>query len=260
MVFPLTADTLEYGFVIDGFGAHSSRTIMLHELTLLLAACPMAYGLADYARAILDNNVLLKKTDVTRRESVRRLRALYSLDRKHVLFRALRDLWSFDQDAQPMLALLCAMARDPILRATAPVVLAARPGDVVAAGMLSAAVNQRYPGRLNQTTLATIGRNAASSWTQSSHLQGRTYKIRRAASSCLASVAYALFLGYLCGQRGEALFQTDWVKLLDTPLDLLHDRAFRAAQQGWLEYRHTGAVTEIGFTYLLRPEAGGESA
>jgi len=47
-----------YGFVSDGLGAHSSRTMMLAELRLLLEACPPATDLAGYRTAILDDNVL----------------------------------------------------------------------------------------------------------------------------------------------------------------------------------------------------------
>jgi hypothetical protein len=68
------------------------------------------------------------------------------------------------------------------------------------------------------------------------------------------SVAYALLLGYLCGERGEALFQTPWAQLLDAPPYVLHELAFQASREGWLEYRRTGGVTEVGFSYLLRQE------
>jgi len=232
---------------------------MLQELTLLLAKCPADSDFSVYKSAILKDNVLLKRTDTTRRESVRRLRELYSLDKNLVLFRSLRNLWEFNQQAQPMLAFLCAIARDPMLRATASVICAASPGDTVTAEMISHTIGEQYPSRFNKTTLANIGRHAASSWAQSGHLQGRTNKIRRQAPSYPVSVTYALLLGYLCGQRGEALFNTGWAQLLDASPALLHEQAFQAARQGWLEYRHAGAVTEIGFSYLLCQEFGGQN-
>jgi hypothetical protein len=209
-----------------------------------------------YQAAIMDDNALLKRTGATRRESVRRLRELYSLDRKLVLFRALRDLWDFDLPARPMLALLCAVARDPLLRASASVILATQPGRFVDAAIIAEAIGRQYPGRFNQTSRASIGRHAASSWTQSGHLQGRSNKVRGKAQSHPTSVAYALLLGYLCGSRGEALFSTAWAQLLDAPPHMLHEQAFLASQRGWLEYRHAGTVTEIGFSYLLRKEPG----
>ena len=45
-------------------------------------------------------------------------------------------------------------------------------------------------------------------------------------------------------------------QLLDAPPHTLHEQAFLASQRGWLEYRHAGTVTEIGFSYLLRKEPG----
>ena len=240
------------GFILGGLGAHSSRTIMLTEMEWLLCAVPASSGIQTYDAAILKDNALLKRTDSTRIESFRRLRELYGLNKHLVLFRVLRDLWEYEPAAQPMLALLCATARDPMLRATATAILSAHLGGVVTPDAISEAVDKQYPGRLNKTTLANIGRHAASSWTQSGHLRGRTHKVRVATQSYPTSVTYALFLGYLCGSRGEALFHMDWARLLDSPLDSLHEHAFLASQQGWLHYRHAGAVTEIVFSYLLR--------
>jgi hypothetical protein len=257
-MFRVPESALAYGFANDPAGTHGSRTMMLAELRLLLAARPATASMQDYRQAILEDNVLLKKTLATRRESLRRLRELYALNRRILLFRALRDLWEGDVGAQPMLALLCACARDPILRATAGMILTLPLGGQVTPQMISAAAEESFPGRWNPTMLANIGRNAASSWRQSGHLAGRLTKVRARAEGRPAAVAYALFLGYLCGERGEGLFDTLWARLLDAPLHLIHDQAFTASQQGWLEYRHTGMVTEIGFRYLLRTGGAGE--
>ena len=65
------------------------------------------------------------------------------------------------------------------------------------------------------------------------------------------SVTFALLLGYFCGTRGELLFHTNWAKLLDTPIHELHNKAQLASNQGWLEYRETGSITDISFNHLL---------
>ena len=251
-MIPSTATS--YGFIIDGLGAHGSRTIMLAELHLLLAACPPDSRLDDYGSAIMDDNVLLKNTWATRKESFRRLRELYSLSSDLIIFRALRDLWEHEPQAQPLLALLCAAGRDPILRVTSGPVLTADAGDHVSAHQISKAISQAFPDRLNENTLASIGRHAASSWTQSGHLTGRSNKVRTRVTSYPTSVAYALLLGFLCGSRGEALFDTFWIHLLDTPKHLLHDQAFLASRYGWIDYRHSGTVTDISFAHLLRDD------
>ena len=71
----------------------------------------------------MDENLLGKPTATTRRITFERLRELYGLDPSLLVFRALRDVWDADESAQPLLALLCATARDPILRAMTPFVL-----------------------------------------------------------------------------------------------------------------------------------------
>jgi hypothetical protein len=248
--FPETV--LKLGFTNGPGGTHTSRTMMLAELQLLLAACPSTADYDDYKTAVVDDNVLLKTTISTRIRTLRGLRELYALKPQIVLFRALRDLWDEDAEAQPLLALLCAVARDPLLRATSKLILDTPAGAAVTPEMLLEVVDDRFPDRYNPRTLLKIGRNAASSWQKSGHLSGRQHKVRVRAESRPTTVAYAFLLGYLCGSKGEALFQTLWARLLDAPAHTLHDHAFNASQQGYLEYRHTGAVTDIGFNYLLR--------
>jgi len=242
----------EFGFVNEPVGTHGSRTMMLAELRLLLAACQMSTSLEEYRSAIVDENVLLKKTVTTRKDSFRRLRELYALNKNILLFRALRDLWDDDIQAQPLLALLCAVARDPLLKGTAEPILAIPTGETVTPTMTTEAVNASFPNRYSPKTLKSTGQNAISSWQQAGLLSGKLHKVRVRAESRPASVAYALLLGYLSGARGEALFQTLWCRLLDTPVHVLHEQAFAASQRGWIEYRHMGDVTEIGFRYLLR--------
>jgi hypothetical protein len=252
LLFPIPETATSYGFVIDGLGTHSSRTMMLDELRLLLASCPPTTGSDGYRTAIVDDNVLLKKTGVTREKSLRHLRELYGLDPSVPMFRALRDLWDQDTQGQPLLALLCAIARDPSLRATTQVILNAPESTIVTSEMMAKAVEEHHPRRLMASTLATISRNTASSWTQSGHLVGRTGKVRAMVQSHPIVLAYALLLGHFCDVRGEALFHTLWTKVLDTPIHRLQEQAILASQQGWLEYRQSGAVTEITFDYLLR--------
>jgi len=251
-VIPTIPNTAaQYGFTIEGLGTHSSRTMMLAELRLLLAACPPTTGQAAYRAAIEEDNVLLKRTQSTRTKSFRHLRELYGLDPNMRIFAALRALWPSLEEAQPMLAMLCALARDPSLRATAPAVLPLSPGSPVTSHRLAVAAAEAYPGLSKETTLSKIGRNAGSSWTQSGHVVGRTNKTRVPAPCHPTSVAYALLLGHLCGARGKGLFHTFWTQVLDQPVPVLEELATVASRQGWLEYRHTGAVTEITFNLLL---------
>jgi hypothetical protein len=250
-------EALIFGFENDPVGTHISRTIMLADLQLLLAACDSAAKVAAYRSAVVDENVLLKPTLTTRKRSFWRLRELYRFDSQVLLFQTLRDLWDDDGTAQPLLALLCATARDPILRSTAATIQSVPAGVEVTSHMLAEAVQVAFPDRYNATSLASIGRNTASSWQQSGHLRGKLHKVRAQAESRPAAVAYALLLGNLCGARGEALFHTLWAELLDAPVYALHEQAFAASQHGWLEYRRAGDVTDISFRHLLREQDRG---
>jgi hypothetical protein len=225
---------------------------MLAELRLLLSACPASATLEDYRAAVLERNVLMKNTSAARKESFRRLREFYALNLQTPLFRALLDLWNDDMQSQPMLAFFCAMARDPLLRATAEMIIGTSVGAQVTPHLFTDTVSRTFPKRYSPNVLAGMGRRIASSWQQSGHLQGRLHKIRFQAHVAPASLAYALFLGYLCDVRGEVLFQTLWCQLLDAPIHTLHDLALIASQRGWIDYRHAGGITEVEFRYLLR--------
>jgi hypothetical protein len=164
----------------------------------------------------------------------------------------LRELWEWEIEAQPLLALLCAAARNGVLRGTAAAILVAGTGETVTPRMLVEAAMGDGAERWNAVTKGAIGRNAAASWLQSGHLSGHSTKVRVRAVCRPAATAYALLLGYLCGERGEGLFRTFWARLLDATAEELHGQAFAASQRGWLEYRHAGGVTDVGFRRLLR--------
>ena len=63
-------------------------------------------------------------------------------------------------------------------------------------------------------------------------------------------------LGHLEGVRGAALFDTIWARALDHPRHHLFEIAAVAAQRSLIDFRHSGGVTDVGFTELLRPMEG----
>lgn len=245
---------IKNGFVTSSLGAHLARTIMVDELSYLFGTCDATLETPGYRKTIVDENVLLKKTAGTRVESYRRLHQLYGLHPSLLIFRAMRELWTYTNPSRPLLALLCALGRDPVLRCTADLLIETPEGGNLTAKSFEAIIEKKYPGRLNPKTLASAGRNVASSWTQSGHLQGATEKTRRLVVAEPVVVAYGLLLAYLAGARGDALFESDWLKILDTPTHTARTFAQQAAQQGWLEYRHSGQVTDITFHHFLAEE------
>ena len=96
---------------------------MLDELSQLLEVVSGEAHRQDYVDAVTHGNCLGKRTAATRQLSLQRLTELYGLDGRLLLFRALRSLWGRHLSSRPLLALLLALARDPLLRATAGAVI-----------------------------------------------------------------------------------------------------------------------------------------
>ncbi len=236
-------------------GTNTSHTIVVGALAALLDALPATAPRTAYEQAALEANVLGKDTDGARRRSYRYLRELYLLRPDSLLFRALRDLWPVDPHARPLLAGLCALARDAVFRASSAAITNSSPGDTLGSVDLADAVGEQFPASYSAGTLAKIGRNTFSSWEQTGHLAAaeRATKIRTRAACRPADVAYALLLGYVEGVRGQGLFETLWARVLDQRPSHLLDLASTASQHGLLEMRHAGGVIEVGFRELLRP-------
>ena len=244
-----------HGFRIKPTGTHLSRTIMLPDLRAALAAgadCPRP---EQYETAIVDRNVLMKPTVKSSQMSFARLRELYGFDTDLRIFRALTDMWTSDPAAQPQLALLCATARDPILRAITPCVLELPFGTAITPQSIAEEADRQFPGKFEPGSLQRLGRNAASSWTQAGLLQGRQKKTRVRITAGMLAVAYGLLLGDLCGIRGQALFGTLWVRMLDASPHELRQHALRASREGWIDYRAAGDVVEVTFRHLMRESA-----
>lgn len=239
-------------------GATTSHTIVVPALQQLLSGAGVQASSADYERAVLEENVLGKDTVESRRRTLRYLRELYLLRSDALLFRALCDLWTDDPAGQPLLAGLCALARDSVFRASAPAIFASEPGDEVTSADLSETVAKTFPDSYSESTLGKIGRNTASSWEQTGHLEAiaRTTKARTRAVCTPSTTAYALLLGHLEGVEGAALFDTIWARALDRPRAHLFDLAVLASQRSLIDFRHSGGITEVKFSELLRPMEG----
>ena len=236
-----------WGFRSGEGGTHSSRTIMLDELSQLLDSAPAEAVRADYARAVMDDNCLGKRTAANRTHSLQRLTELYGLDPRLVLFRALRDLWERHDSSRPLLALLLALARDPLLRATAAPVLRTPAGHEFARQPMKDSLSEVAGERLNEDILDKVVRNASSSWTQSGHLQGRSRKTRQRVQATPAATMYALLIGFGSGRRGRLLFETPWCAVLDAGADQLVERAWEAKRLGLLDLKQSGAMIDVSF-------------
>ena len=240
-----------WGFRTGRRGTHTSRTIMLNELTQLLDVVPADAPHGQYVEAIVDGNCLGKPTAVTRKTSAQRLTELYGLDTRVTLFRALRHLWADDEAARPALALLLALARDPLLRASARAVLATPIGQEFSRQPMKDDLAATVEDRLSPATLDTVVRNASASWTQSGHLQGRSRKSRQRVRATPAAVAYALLIGSAVGFGAHDLYDSPWVVVTDARLDEFLQLFRKARVLNLLEFKQAGKMTDLSFPALV---------
>ena len=244
------ADLERAGFRLGARGTHTSRTIMLRDLEDLFASVPADADRAEYVDAVVRDNVLGKQTAATRRLSFQRLRELYGLDPRIPLFRVLRRLWDSDTAGRPRLALLTAMARDPLLTATAPVVVLLHIGDEMMRSSLLAQLRETVGDRLNDAVLDKVARNAASSWVQAGFLRGRVRKVRCRVEPTPGTVAMALWLGRLEGYAIGRLLDSPWARICGGRGQELLPFALKAGQLGYIRARAAAGIVSIDPTIL----------
>lgn len=244
------SDAERAGFRFGAKGTHTSRTMMFEELNAVFAVAGGRSRRQDYMTAIVEDNCLAKPTTSTRRLTNQRLGELYGLDPSIPLFRVFRRLWDIDETGRRLLALLCAVARDPLLASTAPVILSLPDGAEYNREPVKAALRDVVGDRLNDEILDKVVRNIASSWNQSGHLDGRTFKKRRLVQATPPSVAFALFLAQQVGFRSLELFTSGWMMLLDCDASQARDLAMEAKRINLIDLRMSGDVVEINLNRL----------
>ncbi len=245
----------QFGFKYQGTGVHTSRTMMYEDLELLLNSVsdPNAEK-ADYIKAVTNDNCLRKRSVQNRNISAKRLAELYGLDSSLVVFRALKYFWERDEKGRPLLALLCVISRDPLLRESISFIYNHNEGEIVDRLDLETYLEEKSFNQYSKSSLKSITQNINATWTKSGHLQGRAKKIRTKATATPGSVAYALLLSYLTGARGEYLFNTQFTRVLDCSFSELLDLAEQASRRGWIVLKRIGEVIEVQFPSLLTKE------
>ena len=235
------------GIKLEGGGPHQSKTMMLAELNAVLSP-----GTPDRAAdAILSDNLLGKPSIAARRAALYRLRQLYGIGDFVPVCVVLDRLWPRDPAGRPMLALLCALARDPPLRDGATAVLDALAGEPVRWPAIAAAFAARHPGRLGEKMAKSLAQNAASSWTQAGFLNGAVRKERVRARPTPAVAAYAALLAGVCGFGGRRLLECRWLDLLDCPVEDRLALLRRAEGLGLARVREVGDVLEIDVAHPI---------
>ncbi|MDR3690268.1 MAG: hypothetical protein P4L46_12880 [Fimbriimonas sp.] len=208
-------DLAEYGFDEGLRGVHTSRTMMLSELEAVMGSIDLVVSPTDVRHAILEDNVLGKATRSGRKNSATKLIILYSFNPKQQLFYAFELLWRNTTTSRPVLAILLALSRDTVLRASVDTVTDTPIGSTLTKEQLYKSLLSGFASKYAETTLQSTSQNIASTWRQSGHIKGEKPIVRAKAPADFHILAFALLIGYLRGLRGQNLLSSDWVRLLD---------------------------------------------
>jgi hypothetical protein len=236
----------DLGFRFKRSGGHSARTIMFEELNIIFTNVQDENASKQtYLDAIVLDNCLGKPSKSSQMITAQIISTMYGFDSSIPLFRLLRYFWSRDLEGRPLLAGLCAYARDPIFRMSAPYILQIEKGTYPLRSNLEEFIEKQEPGRYSPITRASVAKNINSSWTQIGHLAGKMNKIRSEAKPTVGSTAYAIIIAILLGNRGRSLFDSEPVRILDVPTGRIMELAKQASEKGWLTYKSIGEIIEI---------------
>ena len=242
------------GFTQNTCGVHLLRTMMYPEVCALFDAVAPNEGLSAYKRAIVEDNCLGKKSDSARKLTFRHLCELYTLDKDALLFRGLRFFWDVAQKNKPLLTLLCAYNRDPVLRQSYALIQTKSVGQPISNAETEDYLDSVWPDRFSASTLESAAHHCNGTWTVAGYLKGRRNKVRTKPEITPEAVSYALFIEYLRGTRGMMMFHSEMIKLLECGTDNAIQLAHEAARKGMLVLKHVDDVIEATFPMLVTDE------
>ncbi len=172
-------DLSAFGFKIGQSGTHSARTMMLTELSTLLDCSAPDESHEQLANYVVEFNVLNKPTAKARQLTVRHLSDLYALDPAVPAYRVFRALWDAEKVGRSLLALLLAVARDPILQMSESFILGLPVGKTITRENIELELRRVYGGRLSASSIRSYAQNINGTWTQAGYLNGRIKKVRQ---------------------------------------------------------------------------------
>lgn len=241
------------GFSKASLGGHSARSMMFLEMRALVRAMPLTVTKNDFTKAIVEENVLEKPTLISRQKSLRHLVELYGMDPSQALFRVLWDFGHADFDSLPQFCLVCAYARDPQLRHSFELVRTLRLGEVLERTAMEQHLENGFPGRFSPAMKKSMAQNVNTTWTFGGHLTGKAKKVRRLPEPRPVSAAYAMFVGYLTGLRGERLLDSVFASLVASNRSQLQAALSLASAKGLLSLKQAAGIVEFDFSNLLTP-------
>ena len=249
----MASPSIQLGFSKSIAGAHASRSMMYVEMRTLVQTVSGAATKADFAKAVVADNVLGKPTLASRKKSLYHLVELYGMDPSRALFRLLWSLARVDIESLPQLCLVCAYARDPQLRQSFELIRTLGVGASLERATMERHLEAGFPGRFSPATKSSLARNVNTTWTFGGHLVGKAKKRRRLPEPRPVSAAYAMLVGYLGNLRGERLLDSAYGALVAANRFQLQSALALASVRGLLSLKQAAGVVEFDFSALLTP-------
>lgn len=243
-----------FGIKLSGGGTHQSKTLMYLELEALLGSG--ASTAEQFRTAAVHENAIGKATSSAKKLTFRHLCSLYGLVNQPPLTKALLKIWQRDVQGRRLQALLVALARDPLLRVTAPAIMSGAVGQSLQYPRLRDALVVAFPTRFSEKMLRSLAQNCASSWTQAGHLKGAVKKLRQRAKPTPTTVAFATLIAMASGFGGPAILSSGWLGVLDIGPEQALDALRRAEAAGLVRVRSAGDVTEISVSQSMARALG----
>jgi len=227
---------------------HTSRTLMFVELSQVMNHSIEG---GDF-NEILNSNVTSKLSNTNLIKTNQYLRQLYGFDMEDLLFRCFKHYWTLvDNEKKSILALLFALSNDFLLKESIDIVVNSKVGERVAIEKFDDNIEKYHQGKYSLNTRRSAAQNVASSWKQAGYIQGKIKNIRVQPIHDYYTVAFALLLSYLHGDRGEYILLSKWIKALAISTEELRDLIKEAAKRDLLQYQYGGNVTVISFENQL---------
>jgi len=249
----LASTRLALGFSDAIAGAHAARSMMFHEMGSLVHALPREVSPGAFAKAVIEENVLAKPTQGSRRKTLRHFTQLYGLDPSKALFRVFWALCHTDFESLAQLCLVCAYARDPLLRLSFDFIRTMKLGELMNRPAMEQHLENVFPGRFSPAMKKSMAQNVITSWSYGGHLAGRKKKTRQLPEPRPISAAYAMFVGYLAGLRGVWLLDSDFAALVSSNRSQLQAALVLASARGLLSLKQAAGIVEFDFSSLLTP-------
>lgn len=235
---------------------HTSRTIMSTELTEVLNY--PKHG-RDYAN-LMEENVFNKRTESSRKKTIRYLTQLYGFDKNDNSFKALEDYWQRANEVdKALLTFLYAVSKDYLLKESVSLVKNIPINAKANIERFEDNIKHNHPNRFSPKTLRSVAQNIASSWKQAGYIEGKVKNLRVKRSPSYLMVSFALLMAYIEGARGEYMTDHPAVKALDVSKDELHQLLKAAADRDLVRYNKSGSTMVISFENYLIQLGHGES-